>query len=97
MTREIAEIVEEVQRSRVFTVEEGGVWFSGINANVGRLVEEVRNRLREEGYDVDGITHEDRGLFLHVSGAEEVDNDTLDEVVGVRFPPRPGNGHVEVH
>lgn len=78
MCSDICEIVETVQRGRVFCVEDGGIWFSGMNANLGTLVEEVASKLREAGYTVhppedDGAT-EFGGLYLPVEEAEEVDD-----------------------
>lgn len=81
MSTEIAEVVEEVQSGRVFTVEEGGLWFSGMNANVGRLVPRVADRLREEGYCVGLSFSQNHGIYLQVPDAEAMDNDDLNDVV----------------
>ena len=85
MCSDICEIVETVQRGRVFVVEDGGIWFSGMNANLGSLVERVAESLREAGYTVhppedDGAT-EFGGLFLPVEEAEEVDDETHNSLV----------------
>jgi len=75
MCNEIVELVEEVEEGRVFTVEDGGIWFSGMNAHVGRLASSVASRLREEGYGV-GVPRSDNaaefgGLYLPVEEATE--------------------------
>lgn len=85
MCSELCRLVEEVEEGRVFTVEEGGIWFSGMNANVGSLASRVAERLRAEGYDAgfpqsDGAT-EFGGVFLPVEGAEPVDDDTHNRIV----------------
>lgn len=81
MCRGIAEVVESVETGRVFTVEDGGVWFSGMNAHVGRLVQRVADSLRVEGYTVGLSFSQDGGVFLQVPEAEEMTNDDLNEVV----------------
>lgn len=97
MCEEIAEIVENVQPGRVFTVEDGGLWFSGMNANLGELVDEVGMALREEGYHVGPPMDDDAvlfgGLFLPVAEAEEIDEDAHQSIVsspgGSRGEPLP--------
>ena len=81
MCREIAEVVESVEDGRVFTVEDGGVWFSGMNAHVGRLVPRVADALRVEGYTVGLSFSQNGGIFLQVPDAEEMSNEALDDVV----------------
>jgi hypothetical protein len=81
MCREIAEVVECVEEGRVFTVEEGGIWFSGMNAHVGRLVSQVADALRVAGYQVGLSFSQDGGIVLQVPDAEEMENEKLDEVV----------------
>lgn len=93
MCSDLCEIVENVQRGRVFVVEDGGIWFSGMNANLGELVEEVAAELQEAGFTVhppedDGAT-EFGGLFLPVEEAEEVDDDVHNALVS-----DPGGGRV---
>lgn len=85
MTREIAELVEAVESGRVFCVEDGGIWFSGMNANVGRLARRVARRLSAEGYTVgdvrEGPADEFSGLCLPVEEAEEIPDDVHKEIV----------------
>lgn len=87
MCSEICEIVENVQPGRVFVVEEGGIWFSGMNADLGTLVEEVAAALQEAGYEVepprdDGIhATEFGGLYLPVPDACSVDDETHNALV----------------
>jgi len=81
MCNEIAECVEEVEGGRVFTVEDGGVWFSGMNAHVGRLARAVASRLRGRGYQVGPVLSQNGGLYLVVPDAGEIPNDKLDEIV----------------
>ena len=83
MCRDVAEVVEEVEAGRVFTVEDGGVWFSGMNAHVGRLVQRVADALRVEGYTVGLSFSQNGGVFLQVPDAEEMSNDDLNEVVNL--------------
>lgn len=85
MCSDICEIVENVQRGRVFVVEDGGIWFSGMNADLGSLVEAVARELEEAGYTVhppedDGAT-EFGGLFLPVEEAEPVDDEVHNRLV----------------
>lgn len=100
MCNEIVELVEEVEEGRVFTVEDGGIWFSGMNAHVGRLASSVASRLREEGYGV-GVPRSDNaaefgGLYLPVEEAREVDDGEHSRIVS---PPggdkRDGRGVVQ--
>ena len=85
MCSDICEIVENVQPGRVFVVEDGGIWFSGMNANVGDLALRVGRKLTEAGYTVqppesDGA---DRfgGVYLPVEEAEEVPDEIHTAVV----------------
>jgi len=80
MCNDIAECVAEVESGRVFTVEDGGVWFSGMNAHVGTLVSRVSDRLRKAGYQVGPALLQNGGVYLVVPNAEEVPNDKLDEI-----------------
>lgn len=85
MCSELCRLVEEVEEGRVFCVEDGGIWFSGMNANVGNLASRVQRRLREEGFEV-GFPQSDGadrfgGLFLPVEGAEEVPDDEHSRIV----------------
>lgn len=80
MCEEIVEVVETVQPGRVFVVEEDGIWFSGMNQNLGNLVEEVAEALDEAGWEV-GTPHRDDavvngGVFLPVEDCSAVDDDT---------------------
>lgn len=81
MCNDVAECVEEVESGRVFTVEDGGVWFSGMNAHVGRLARCVADRLRERGYQVGPALDQNGGIYLVVPEAEEIPNSKLDEIV----------------
>lgn len=81
MCENVAEVVNSVESGRVFTVEDGGVWFSGMNAHVGRLVHKVARALRREGYTVGLSFPQNGGLFLQVPRAEAMDNDELDDIV----------------
>lgn len=88
MTREIVELVETVETGRVFCVEEGGIWFSGMNANVGRLASRVVERLHAEGYHASPPEDDDAdafpGVYVPVEEAEPVP----DEVhLGIVSPP----------
>lgn len=93
MCKDICEVVEEVQPGRVFVVEDGGIWFSGMNANVGRLVEEVAEELEDEGYEVGTPGFDDAaefgGVFLPVEEASAVDDETHYALVS------PPGGHKE--
>lgn len=85
MTESICEVVENVQPGRVFVVEDGGVWFSGMNANVGILSRRVRHALQEAGYTVgrprsDGAD-EFPGVFLPVEEAESVPDEIHNTLV----------------
>lgn len=93
MCEEICEVVENVRPGAVFVVEDGGVWFSGMNARLGELVEEVAEGLQEAGYEVeppedDGAV-EFGGLFLPVPDACSVDDETHNSIVS-----EPGGGRV---
>lgn len=85
MCSELCRLVEEVEEGRVFTVEDGGIWFSGMNAHVGRLASEVAERLRSEGYTVGPVRSDNAaefgGLFLPVEGATEVDDEKHSKIV----------------
>jgi len=85
MCSDLCCLVEEVEEGRVFTVEDGGIWFSGMNANVGRLTSEVAERLRSDGHTV-GPPRSDNaaefgGLFLPVEEATEVDDEKHSRIV----------------
>lgn len=77
MTREIAREVVEERPTTVFHIEDGGVWLSGMNANVGRLARRVRRRLDREGYHVGDVEDDEvarnSGLYIPVEEAEEVE------------------------
>jgi len=80
MCNDVAECVAAVEGGRVFTVEDGGVWFSGMNARVGDLASRVSERLREAGYEVGPALSQNGGIYLVVPGATEVPNDKLDDI-----------------
>lgn len=80
MCNDVAECVAEVESGRVFTVEDGGVWLSGMNAHVARLADRVAERLRAAGYEVGPGISQNGGVYLVVPEAEEIPNDKLDEI-----------------
>lgn len=67
-------------RILVYRVEDGGLWFSGMNANLGPLLSEVAGVLDDAGYTVsdpvDDEVHgvENGGLFLPVEEVHGVEN-----------------------
>lgn len=80
MCNDIAECVAEVEEGRVFTVEDGGVWFSGMNAHVARLADRAAERIRKAGYEVGPALSQNGGIYLVVPNAEEIPNDKLDDI-----------------
>jgi len=85
MCSELCCLVEEVEEGRVFAVEDGGIWFSGMNSNVGSLAARVADRLRDEGYTVGSVQSDGAdafgGVFLPVEDAEPVDDSTHNRIV----------------
>lgn len=67
---DIEAIVEDIRPDAVFTVELEGIWFSGVNANVGILAKRVAAKLREAGIDVQGRDDLHGGVLLHVPDAK---------------------------
>lgn len=80
MCEEVVEVVESVQPGRVFVVEEDGIWFSGMNQDLGSLVREVAEALEEAGWETGEPQVDDavefNGMFLPVEGCSAVDDDT---------------------
>ena len=74
MTREIGGIVaRKVSGLPVASVEDGGVWLSGMNAHLGRDARRVKGALEACGYTVGDLKDEYGGYFMSVEGAEELD------------------------
>lgn len=83
MTEEIARFVARVapQDEPVFTVEPGGVWLSGMNANLRLLHYRVVGGLQKEGYHVGKTRDEAGGYFIEVPDCERYDTvELLEEV-----------------
>lgn len=71
MTEEIAGIVSrELSGEPVAVVEDGGIWLSGMNANVGVYAQRIKAALDACGYDVTEPEDQDGGLYLSVPAAK---------------------------
>lgn len=84
MTEELARLVARLapQDKPVFTVEDGGIWLSGMNANLKLLHYRVVGHLREhDDYEVGETSSEDGGYYVEVPVAEEIHPDELDAVL----------------
>jgi hypothetical protein len=92
MCKPACEIVETVQPGRIFTCEEGGLWFSGMNAHVGPLVHGVARALAAAGYTVGDPRDEAGGIYLPVEGVKAVSNEDLNRLVS---PPGGNRGAVD--
>lgn len=74
MTREIGGIVaRNVSGLPVASIEDGGVWLSGMNAYLGREARRVKSTLEACGYTVGELEDEHGGYYMSVEGAKALD------------------------
>lgn len=74
MTREIGGIVaRKVSGVPVASIEDGGVWLSGMNASLATDARRVRDALEACGYTVGELEDEHGGYYMAVEGATALD------------------------
>lgn len=74
MTDEIAGIVaQNISGHPVAVVEDGGVWLSGMNANVGRHAARIVGALESCGYECSEPRDELGGLYIDVPAAQKTE------------------------
>lgn len=84
MSERLARLVARVapQDKPVFTVEDGGIWLSGVNANLRQLHYRVVHRLQKhDQYTVGETIEEDGGYYVQVPTAEDLPADTIDAIL----------------
>ena len=71
----VRQLVEATFPDRVLSIEQDGVWVSGMNANCASVARRIAGLLESEGYVVDMVRDDDAvrfgGRFVPVRGRAE--------------------------
>ncbi len=61
-----AQRIRAFWQDRILSVEDDGVWISGMNANSGVIAKRIKKELENCGYSTVGPVDENGGLFVQV-------------------------------